>query len=162
MSVPREIVVRPALWSIKLYGAGSNALAGKWHWVDLDELAAVPGNLGVSADKRKQALLFEFSDSRFRGNKYPGVCIAVRDCGWSYWRLFAKLGFDAEFPSSNPKFVFWSRADLSCQSNTWGNILEHICSFEKLMVPSGWANGVLDEIERRRKAGEQILQACRE
>lgn len=151
--------IRPALWNIKFWGPFSERLAGKWQWVALEELVEVAGKLQGIPGNEKQDLLYEFADFQFRGSKYKGVCIAAFDPGADSWFLFVKLGLRRLTLAPEAKYFFWCRADLTYgddgpNSAYRKNSLGHICSHKELMVPSGWANGVLDEIKRRRKAGE--------
>lgn len=159
-------IVRPALRHVEIQTGLPESFARDWQWVRLDELAETAG---IPAHH----LLLEFADSKFRSGKCVGICILWGSTDSGYTMLVVKqleMIFDRARACGRdrddgflPEDFFWLRKDIELPPNSFYRSKTHNVFFaerpDQVLVPSGWANSILDEIERRHEAGEPIIQS---
>ncbi|OGZ00254.1 MAG: hypothetical protein A2945_04470 [Candidatus Liptonbacteria bacterium RIFCSPLOWO2_01_FULL_52_25] len=153
-------VVRPALYELNFWPfMVCPQVFAEWRWTNLSDLVQAAG--WTPGWLPKKQVFLEFADKQFRGTPYRGVGIAIK-LHQAEWMAVSK---GDTVIMRNGKEFFWTKQELRTP-RSWPYLAEphtrpidYLCQLEQICVPSGWANGVLDEIERRRKAGEPIFQS---
>ena len=144
---------RPALYHVHIPDIRDSyySFAASWHWVCPTEVANIAG---ISL----RELLLEFADFHVRWSKYTGIFFLKASSVDPEDNTYYPTPQGPIEKRSGQDF-FWDKKSLQApyKMSSRPSAIDVFCS-SKILVPSGWANRVLDEIERRRRSGKPITE----